>query len=231
MAVASGKFRGAIFDMDGVIICNMKYHEDAFYEFGRRHNIEISREFFFEHICGSTNPKIMRKLFGDALSDEDVQAFGAEKERIYQELYTPNLRAAEGLIEFLNHLKQQGIGMAIASNGPPENVHFVVETLGLREWFSHVLHVQSVANPKPAPDMFLKCAELLGVAPHEAVVFEDAPSGIRCARNAGMTPIALLTTHELHEFDQPQVFVKDFLNPIGMSFPFLCSFFLLDYHR
>ena len=214
------ELKAAIFDMDGVIVVNMHHHEEAFYELGRRHGKEITREFFFQHVCGSTNPIIMPKIFGE-LSDEQIEALSVEKEQIFHDLFVPNMQPAAGLLDFLEHLKQQGVPMSIASNAPKVNVDLIVSKLGLDRYFSHVLFMGSVPRPKPAPDMFLKCAELMGVAPRHAAVFEDAPSGIGAAKEAGMLPIALLTTHEQHEFPEPHVFIQDFHHPISM---FIFSF-------
>ena len=213
--MAEIELKAAIFDMDGVIVVNMQYHEEAFYELGKRRGKEVTRDFFFEHICGNTNARIMPKIFGD-ISPEEVEALSVEKEQLYRELFLPHMKPTEGLIEFLEHLKARGIPMSIASNAPKENVDFIFNHLGLDRYFSHVLHVHSVPNPKPAPDMFLKCAELMGVEPRHAAVFEDAPGGIGAAIAAGMTPIALLTTHEQHEFPDPHLFIQDFKNPKSM---------------
>lgn len=203
------KNKAAIFDMDGVLVVNMQFHELAFYEFGKRYGVTITRDFFIEHICGNTNQRIMAMLF-EGISEADIAHFSDEKEAIYRELYRPHLQAAQGLFPFLDQLKSQQVPMAIASNAPAVNVDFLVNELGLASYFDVVLHVDSVANPKPAPDMFLKAAELMHVSPSECVVFEDAPSGIRAAHKAGMKSVALLTTHTKEEFDTPTLFVDHF---------------------
>ena len=201
--------KAAIFDMDGVLVVNMHFHELAFYEFGKRHGIEITREFFIERICGNTNQRIMSILFDD-LSEAYNQRFSDEKEAIYRELYVPHLKPANGLLVFLQSLHAQNIPMAIASNAPKENIDFIIEALNLGKYFSVQLHVNSVANPKPAPDMFLRAAHMLDVAPGNCVVFEDAPGGIRAAKVAGMKAVALLTTHTKEEFADVDLFVGDF---------------------
>ncbi|HTF82124.1 MAG TPA: HAD family phosphatase [Cytophagales bacterium] len=202
--------RAAIFDMDGVLVVNMKFHEEAFYEFGRRRGVEITPEFFFKNITGSTNERIMPRIFGDHISAEDIKSMSEEKEYIYREMYLPHLRATEGLYPYLDFLKSERIGMAIASNAPMENIKFVADALGLDKYFSHMLNGLSVANPKPAPDMFLRCAELLGAAPHRSVVFEDAPGGIRGTHEAGMRAVALLTSHSKEELIDAHLYVNDF---------------------
>lgn len=207
----------AIFDMDGVLVTNMHFHELAFYEFGKRHNREITREFFLEHITGSTNERIMPKIFG-TISDADVRLFSEEKEAIYREMYTPELKATEGLFTFLEFLAAKGVKMAVASNAPMDNIVFVAEALGLDKYITVTLNGTMVANPKPAPDMFLKAAELLGAPPSRSVVFEDAPGGIRAANAANMKAIGLLTSHTQEELGKTDLVTSDFLSPALYEF-------------
>ena len=202
----------AIFDMDGVLVANMHIHELAFYEFGRRRGREITREFFLEHITGSTNERIMPKIFGQ-ISEEDIRLFSAEKEAIYREMYAPELVATEGLMTFLEYLASHDVKMAVASNAPMENIRFVSDALGLDKYMPVMLNGTMVANPKPAPDMFLKSAELLGATPSRSIVFEDAPGGIRAANAANMRAIGLLTSHTKDELGKTDLVVSDFLSP------------------
>jgi HAD superfamily hydrolase (TIGR01509 family) len=201
--------KAAIFDMDGVLIVNMHFHELAFYEFGKRHNVEITRDFFLHHITGSTNERIMPRIFGN-LSEQDIQEFSAEKESIYRELYAPEMKATDGLFEFLDYLQEKQVKMAIASNAPMENIRFVMEALRLDHYFKVVLNGTMVPSPKPAPDMFLLGAELLGAAPQNSVVFEDAIGGIKAANAAGMKAIGLITTHTAQELGKTDLVISDF---------------------
>lgn len=208
--MGESKKKAAIFDMDGVLVVNMKYHEEAFYEFGRRHGIEITPEFFHKNITGSTNELIMPRIFGDHISQQEIKRMADEKETIYRDLYLPDLKATEGLMDYLEFLKMNHIGMAVASNAPMENIRFIADALNLDPYFSHFLNGESVVNAKPAPDMFLKCAQLLGAKPEDSVVFEDAPGGIRGTHAAGMRAVALLTSHDKSELINAHLYVTDF---------------------
>lgn len=202
--------KAAIFDMDGVLVVNMKFHEEAFYEFGRRRGVEITPEFFNKNITGSTNEQIMPRIFGSHISTAEIKDMGDQKEQIYRELYLPHLQATPGLFDYLDYLQAEGIGMAIASNAPMENIRFVADALGLDRYFKHMLNATHVAQPKPAPDMFLKCAELLGAKPEHSAVFEDAPGGIRGTHAAGMRAVALLTSHSRAELIDAHLYINDF---------------------
>lgn len=205
-------YSAAIFDMDGVIIDNMKYHELAFYEFGKRNGVEITPEFFYANITGSTNEKIMPKIFGNSISDSEIARMAIEKESIYRELYLPNMKAADGLLDFLAYLHSKNVGMAIASNAPKENIFFIIEALKLQKYFKYYLNGTDVEHPKPAPDMFLKSAKLLGADAVNSVVFEDAPGGIRAAKSANMLAVALLTSHQREELINADLYVDNFLS-------------------
>jgi len=205
--------KAAIFDMDGVIVVNMHIHEQAFFEFGKRYGKNVDHEFFVTQITGSTNEKIMPKIFGP-ISDEEIKAYSLEKEALFREIYKPQLKLTEGLAEFLDYLYAKNIKMAIASNAPKENIDFIVEGLKLEKYFPVCLNGNSVANPKPAPDMFLKAAELLGETPANSIVFEDAPGGIRAAHEAGMRSVGVLTSHTKEELSYASWFIEDFTNPV-----------------
>ena len=77
------------------------------------------------------------------------------------------------------------------------NLDAIFAATGLGEFFDVVVSAEDVINGKPAPDVFLKAARLLGVTPERCVVFEDALFGIEAARGAGMKVVAVATTNPL----------------------------------
>jgi beta-phosphoglucomutase len=85
--------------------------------------------------------------------------------------------------------------MAIATNAEPENVHLVLEKSGLGSFFRVVVDGHQVPRPKPFPDIYLRVAELLEVAPERCVVFEDSHAGVAAAVAAGMRVIGITTTY------------------------------------
>jgi HAD superfamily hydrolase (TIGR01509 family) len=65
----------------------------------------------------------------------------------------------------------------------------ILKSLGIRDWFGAIVGAEDVENPKPAPDTFLKAAELIGVDPKRCHAFEDTELGMQSARSAGMKVI------------------------------------------
>jgi beta-phosphoglucomutase len=199
-----------IFDMDGVIVDSNPVHRDAWEVYNRRLGIATTEE-MQQRMYGKRNDQIIRGYMGEHLSDAEVFAHGAAKERLYRELIGPKLDASivPGLREFL--ARYRGLPMAVASNAEPENLTFVIQAAGLASFFRVAVDGHQVSRPKPAPDVFLKAAEFLAVEPKHCIVFEDSYSGVQAGVAAGMRVVGLRTTH--HELPGTAIAVDDFLAP------------------
>ncbi len=199
-----------IFDMDGVIVDNHSWHLKAFQEFGRRHGLNITNEAFGKHF-GSTNHVIMKSLFGDHITEQEITAFANEKEEIYREIYKPTIKAVAGLEFFLQFAYRTGIPVALATSAPTENVTFTLKETGLEKYFGIITDSSMVKHGKPDPEIYLQTASKLGVQPSECIVFEDSIPGIVSAQKAGMEVIGVATTHNYRE-------LITYVNEIIMNF-------------
>jgi beta-phosphoglucomutase family hydrolase len=184
-----------IFDIDGVIVHSNPLHREAWEEFNRRHGLETT-EAMHSFMYGKRNDDIVRHFFGDALPEDEVHARGAAKEALYRDMVRNRLETMllPGLRDFLEEYRDSP--MAVASNGEPENVGLIVDGAGLRPYFRVVVDGHQVVNPKPHPEIYLRVADLLGVSPANAIVFEDSHTGVQAARAAGMRVVGLCTTHD-----------------------------------
>lgn len=182
-----------IFDMDGVIVDSNPVHREAWAAFNRRYGLETT-EAMHRRMYGKRNDDIVRDYFGSDLPPEEVSARGKAKEQLYREMVADRIEEilVPGVRDFLE--THQGAPMGLASNAEPENVDFLLERAGLRACFRAVVDGHQVRNPKPHPDVYLRAAELLGVAPPNCIVFEDSHSGVAAAVAAGMRVIGLSTT-------------------------------------
>jgi beta-phosphoglucomutase len=191
--------RAVIFDMDGVLVLSGPAHWDAWRDTAAAHGRALTPAEFLQ--CnGMTNQDICAKLWGAAQATADfVARVGDAKERAYRAAVADRVPLAPGCRELLSSLHTRGLGIAVGTSGPKENVDLVLDRGGIRPFFGGVVHAGLVARGKPAPDIFLRAAELLAVPPAACLVVEDAPSGVRAALAAGMRVLGVCTNHEAEE--------------------------------
>jgi beta-phosphoglucomutase family hydrolase len=187
--------KALIFDMDGVIVDSNPVHREAWEQFNRRYGIETT-EAMHQRMYGKHNADIVRDYFGPDLTPEEVAARGAAKEEVYRELAGSRLEQmlVPGLRDFLEEYRD--IPKGVGSNAEPANVEFILDQAELRPYFQAVVDGHQVRNPKPHPEVFLRVADILRVAPADCVVFEDSPTGVQAGLAAGMKVIGLGTTFE-----------------------------------
>ncbi|MBS1874360.1 MAG: HAD family phosphatase [Acidobacteria bacterium] len=184
---------GLIFDLDGVIVDSMPLHTETWLRYLARFN--VPSDDLERRMHGRRNDDIVRDFFGAHLTPEEVFRHGAEKEALFREIMRPQLaeHLAPGAVDFVT--RHAGVPMAVASNAEPANIDFVLVDSGLRRYFRAVVDGMQVERPKPFPDVYLKAAAELGIAPSNCIVFEDSPVGVRAAREAGARVVGV-ETHE-----------------------------------
>jgi len=179
--------------MDGVIVDSNPVHRESWAIFNRRYGLNTT-EAMQLRMYGKRNDDIVRDFFGEDLAPEEVAARGKAKEQLYREMVSGRIEEilVPGVRRFLE--MHQAVPMGLASNAEPENIQFVLDRTDLRPYFRVVVDGHQVRNPKPHPDIYLRAAELLGVAPPNCIVFEDSRSGVAAAVSAKMRIIGLSTT-------------------------------------
>lgn len=187
------KARGVIFDLDGTLVDNMALHAQAFAIFVERHGLPALTQADRARLDGKRNRDIFPDIFGRPLDDASLRAYTSEKEGLYRELSKGKLSPVAGLEALLDALDARQVPVAIATSAPPENVAHSLAELGLDGRLTRIMRSDEVARGKPAPDVFLAAAALVGVPPERCLAFEDAPAGILAARAAGMRCVAVTT--------------------------------------
>ncbi len=205
------KYKAFLFDLNGTMIDDMDYHIKAWHrilnELGAAISLERTRE-----ECYGKNYELLERIFPGRFSNEEKYIMSIEKEKQYQREFRPNLKLIAGLDGFLKKSYEKGIKMAIGSAAIMFNIDFVLDGLNIRHYFDALVSADNVQHSKPDPETYLKCAELLNIAPGECLVFEDAPKGVESALRAGMDSVVLTTMHSKEEFDQPNIvaFASDY---------------------
>jgi beta-phosphoglucomutase family hydrolase len=192
--------QAVIFDLDGTLADNMDWHTQAFDAFLRRRGMGRFTMAWRHRTDGKRNSEIFPMLFGRPLSADDLRAYAEEKESLYRELSTARLRPMAGALELLGHLAAADIKVAVATSAPEANVEHTLRETGLAPVFPVVARGDQVKRGKPAPDVFLYAARLLGVEPASCLAFEDAPIGVAAARAADMRCVAITSSFSADTF-------------------------------
>jgi len=188
----STTIRGAVFDLDGTLVDNIRFHFEAFRALSVRLGLAPMDEATFQSFNGLKNEDIFPRFLGRTLTHAESQALSDEKEATYRALYGPKLVAHRGATELLARLRAGGVKLAVASSAPPANRKLVLDGLGWNERFDAVVASEGLRG-KPAPDVFLAAAERLGVAPDACIAFEDAENGVLAAAAARMLVVGVTT--------------------------------------
>ena len=183
--------RALIFDLDGVIADTVTLHFRSWQRLADEEGIIFTPE-DGERLLGLTREQsldIFRQ--GRALDAAQVEDWLERKNRYFHELarrLTP-ADVAPGVADLLAEARAAGLKLGVGSSS--RNVRLVLERLGLLLAFDVLGDGHTVSRPKPAPDIFLWVAERLGVAPAQAVVFEDSPVGVQAALSGGFWVVGL----------------------------------------
>lgn len=186
--------RHIIFDCDGVLVDSEPISMRADVTILKQHGFVISERDAHERFVGKT----FQAMLDDIVENEGVTfppGLSDQKNRMMEELYQTELRIVPGVIDVLNHLKRKGIGMSIASNSPTARVELAIKLTGIKPYFSAITSVADVTQGKPAPDVFLRAAEIAGVSPADCLVVEDSTTGVTAAVAAKMRTLGFVGTH------------------------------------
>lgn len=186
----SDGFNAVVFDCDGTLVDSMPAHFEAWCEALAIHGAGgIFKEDVFLAMGGRPTRDIVVEINDeyDLKLDPEAVAF-AKREAFLKRLSCVTL--IDEVAEFAQSLRGR-VPMAIASGGSRMVVEKTLRAVGISDWFDEVVTADDVTEGKPAPDVFLKAAKLLGVAPMDCLALDDAPAGIISARRAGMQVIAI----------------------------------------
>jgi beta-phosphoglucomutase len=199
-----------IFDMDGVIVDSNPIHTIALRQFCKMHGHYLTDNELKAKVYGRANKDWLPDIFGDQMTQAAYKKLADEKEALFRKLFEPIIQPLNGLIHFLDILKNNNITMAVASSAPPENVQFTLEKTGTKKYFNILLNESSFNKGKPDPEIYLNTASLLNVSPDKCIVFEDSIAGVEAARKAGCKVIGVTTTHAREEFVSTELVIDDF---------------------
>ena len=183
-----------IFDMDGVIVDSESRHERAFLEVVREIGYGDRLDLRFADYIGRSDQVLWLDFVAGHKPPQSVAELLAMKRQRVVELIRLEQPLFEGLPELVETLAGRYV-LGLASGSEREVVEEVLGLKRLGRFFSAIVTDSDGQRGKPAPDIFLRAAELLNVAPGECCVIEDSKPGVAASIAAGMEVIAITNTH------------------------------------
>lgn len=199
------RFKGIIFDFNGVLWWDSHLQEQAWRQFSTRiRGTPFSEEEITVHVHGRNNRHTLEYLTGRALGDDERQQLTQQKESIYRQLCLDegqNFSLSLGAVQLLDFLVAHRIPHTIATASERDNLDFFIARLHLDRWFDieQIVYDDGTRAGKPAPDIYLHAASNLGLGPGSCVVVEDSRSGIQAAYSAGIGCIIALGPTPTHK--------------------------------
>jgi HAD superfamily hydrolase (TIGR01509 family) len=206
-------YRALLFDLDGTLAETDSLHLPTWVDVLRPYGIEIDEEFYRERISGRSNSKIVEDLLPD-LSAEEGRDLADAKEASFRER-ADELEPLPGLLNFMREVKDRGLSLALVTNAPEENAQTMLLALELREFFDEVVLSDEVGPVKPDPAPYRAALDKLGVAPEEALAFEDSTSGIASSVGVGIPTVGIASTQAPETLEDAGAFIvaADFADP------------------
>lgn len=195
------RFAAIIFDMDGVIVDSEPRHIRAFMDIFRELGCEHTHGIDFEAYLGKSDESLWVDFVEMHQPEKSLRELQDWKQNHLIEILKEEEPIFPGIPALVDQLAAS-VPLAIASGSLHPVIEAVLEIGDLRAQFQHIVSVQDVGKTKPAPDIFLRTAELLEVEPADICVIEDSAAGVQAALNAGMQVIAItnsLTATQLAE--------------------------------
>lgn len=199
--------KGAIFDLDGVIVDTVPLHFKAwkrmFEEYGHRFTFEDYKN----KVDGIPRVDGARAILTD-LSDKELKQACDKKQGYYlQYLKKDKVPIYSETIDLIKELRSKGIKVAVISSS--KNTPYILESIGLIDKIDTKIDGNDITKGKPDPQIFLMAAEKLGVSPENCVVFEDAVLGVQAAKRAGMLCIGIDRHNDPASLKHADLIVKD----------------------
>jgi beta-phosphoglucomutase len=185
--------KALLFDLDGVIVSTEKNHFEAWQQTANKLGISFTVH-DNEALKGVNRVDSLRKILslGNlAISEQEFEALLTYKNEVYLASIS-NLSTSDvlpGVMDLLKSAKAKGIKIGLGSSS--KNAPMILDRLGIKSWFDVLIDGNGVTNPKPDPEVFLNGANSLGLLPSECLVFEDALSGVKAAKDGGFIAIGV----------------------------------------
>ncbi len=189
--------RAIVFDFDGVLADSEAIHLRSYQDILSPHGVTLTEADYCARYLGFDDEGAFRRIaadYGLLFGDEEIEVLMQEKTRRFQALVSSGDVLYPGAVPCVERLSAAW-PLGIASGALRHEIELMLRGGGLHDAFRFIVAAGDTDRTKPAPDPYLRAAELHGVAPADCVAIEDSQWGLQSARSAGMITIAITHTY------------------------------------
>lgn len=191
--------KAVIFDFDGVIVDSEPLHLRAFQRTVETLGLKLFPTDYYSRYLACDDKSFFRMFLednGQQCTEREIARLVSEKGVFFEEMIGEDIRIFPGVIEFLEAIRGK-FHVAIGSGALTGEINLILRRRNLSEFFGFIIGADDTENPKPSPEVYLKCLERLTrdydgtITAAQCVVFEDSPHGVLAARRAGMRCVGI----------------------------------------
>lgn len=201
------KIKAVIFDMDGVLFDTEPLNDEHIEIYYEKIGIKPPPG-YFEKLRGANSKRVWTTIIKDYNLTHSLNELIIDARKSYINFLKSktDLQPIEGVKDLIKKFREEKLKIALASSANPKRVDLLLKKGELTELFDAIVESDDVKNGKPAPDLYLRAAQLLNLRPEECIVIEDAENGVKSAHAAGMKVLGFTglphNTQDLSEADK-----------------------------
>lgn len=182
--------KAIIFDMDGLMIDSEPSHLLASNKVFQNFNVQLSEEENSRYI-GLPDIDMAKDIVVRYSFPISPQELVKRKQAEFRSILDKGISVLPGLMQLLEGLKKKKFKIGIASSSVLVEIKAAIKGLKIEKYFGTYASAEEVKKGKPSPDVYLLAAKRLKIDPKDCLVLEDAPSGVKAGKAAGMTVFAI----------------------------------------